>query len=187
VWREYCPSLPLRYRTNPRLIEQPEESRSQTLNHEPSLRGKPIFISYFPFNSLILCIKHVSNLFAPLHLVSKQGLEKQFWRFLVIQSNLEVRSYLPSINFLCRMFTGGNTSAWGKYSRVSRTKWYSRTYDFSQIHQDNHYKRPGAQLITKMKTGQPRSQILTWGRPHVQSRKVCPSKLLFNILFISFE
>jgi hypothetical protein len=45
-------------------------------------------------------------------LVSKQDIEKQFWRFLVIQRNLEVRPYLPSTSFLCRMFTGGNTSAW---------------------------------------------------------------------------
>jgi hypothetical protein len=57
---------------------------------------------------------------------------------------------------------------------------------FSQIH-DNHYKRPSAHPITKMNTGQPGSQNLAWGRPHFQSRKVCPSKLLFNILFISFE
>jgi hypothetical protein len=55
---------------------------------------------------------------------------------------------------------------------------------FSQIHQDNHYKRLGARPITKMKTGQPDGQKLAWGRPHFQSRKVCPSKLLFNILFI---
>jgi hypothetical protein len=77
------------------------------------------------------------------------------------------------------MFLGGNTSAWEKFSRAGRTKRYGRTYDFSQIHQDNHYKRPGARPIIKMKTGQPESQNLTWGRPHFQSRKVCPSKLLF--------
>jgi hypothetical protein len=45
--------------------------------------------------------------------------------------------------------------------------------------QCHHYKRPGARPITKMKTGQPESQNLAWGRPHFQSRKVCPSKLLF--------
>jgi hypothetical protein len=52
MWREYCPTLPLQDRMNPRLIKQPEESRSRTLNHELSPRGKPIFISYFPFNPL---------------------------------------------------------------------------------------------------------------------------------------
>jgi hypothetical protein len=57
------------------------------------------------------------------------------------------------------MFSGGNTSAWEKFSRADRTKWYGRTYDFSQIHQDNHYKYPGARPITKMKTGQPESEL----------------------------
>jgi hypothetical protein len=42
-------------------------------------------------------------------LVSKQDLGKQFWRFLVIRPNLEVRPYLPSTKFLCRMFAGGDT------------------------------------------------------------------------------
>jgi hypothetical protein len=120
-------------------------------------------------------------------LVSKQGIEKQFWRFLVIQPNLEVRPYLPSTKILCMMFIEGDTSIWRKYSRVGRTKWYGRTYDFSQIHQVNYYKLPSAQLITKMKTRQPGSQNLAWGRPHVQSRKVCPSKPIFNNLFIYFE
>jgi hypothetical protein len=55
-------------------------------------------------------------------LVSKQDIEKLFWRFLVIQPNLEVQPYLPSTKFLCRMFTEGDTSAWGKYSRAGRTK-----------------------------------------------------------------
>jgi hypothetical protein len=32
----------------------------------------------------------------------------------VIRPNLEVRLYLPSTKFLCRMFTGGDTSAWEK-------------------------------------------------------------------------
>jgi hypothetical protein len=62
-----------------------------------------------------------------------------------------------------------------------------RIYDFSQIYQDNYYKRPSAQLITKIKTSQPGSQNLAWGRPHFQSRKVCLPKPIFNILFISFE
>jgi hypothetical protein len=61
-------------------------------------------------------------------------------------------------------FTGGNTSAWEKFSRAGRT------YDFSQIHEDNHYKHPGARAITKMETGQPESQNLAWGRAHFQSR-----------------
>jgi hypothetical protein len=52
VWRKHSPSLPLRDRTSPRLIDQPEESRSQTLNDEPSPRGKLVIISYFPFNHL---------------------------------------------------------------------------------------------------------------------------------------
>jgi hypothetical protein len=55
------------------------------------------------------------------------------------------------------------------------------------LNQDSHYKRPGPHPITKMKTGQPESQNLARGRPHFQSRKVCPSKLLFYILFISLE
>jgi hypothetical protein len=64
----------------------------------------------------------------------------------VIGPNPEVRQYLPSTKFLCRMLIGGDTSAWKKYSRAGRRKWYSRTYDFfSQIHQDNDYKLPGAQ------------------------------------------
>jgi hypothetical protein len=118
--------------------------------------------------------------------VNKQGLGKQFWIFF--GDTTEPRgTYLPSTKFLSRIFTGGDTSAWWKYSRVGRSKRYGRTYDFSQIHQDNHNKLPGAQLITKMNTGQPRSQNLAWGRPHFQSWKVCPSKLLFYILFISFE
>jgi hypothetical protein len=119
-----------------------------------------------------------------LHLVSKKDVEKQVWIFLVIRPNLEVRSYLPSTKLSCWMFSGGNTSAWEKFSRTCRTKWYSRTCDFSQIYQDNHYKCPGAHPITKMETGQPESQKLAWGRPHFQSRKVCPSKLHFYILFI---
>jgi hypothetical protein len=49
---------------------------------------------------------------------------------------------------------------------------------------DNYYKLA---VVSKMKICQPGSQNLAWGRPHVQSRKVCPSKLLFNILFTSFE
>jgi hypothetical protein len=65
--------------------------------------------------------------------------------------------------------------------------WYSRTYDFSQIHQYNHYKCLDAHPITKMKIVQQESQNLAWGRPHFQSRKVCPFKLLFYTLFISFE
>jgi hypothetical protein len=113
--------------------------------------------------------------------ISKQGIEKQFWIFLVIRPNLEVRPYLPSTKFLGTMISGGNTRAWEKFSRTGGT------YDFSQIHQDNHYKDPGARPITKMKTDQPESQNIAWGRPHFQSRKVCPSKLLFYILFISFE
>jgi hypothetical protein len=32
-------------------------------------------------------------------LVSKQNIEKQFWRFSLIRPNLEVRPYLPSQNF----------------------------------------------------------------------------------------
>jgi hypothetical protein len=52
------------------------------------------------------------------------------------------------------MFAGGSTSAWEKFSRDGRT------YDFSKIHQDNHYKFPGARPITKMKTGQPECQNL---------------------------
>jgi hypothetical protein len=60
VSREYRLSLPLRDRTNPRSIEETEESRSWTLNYEPSLRGKPIFISYFPFNLLF----HASSIFS---------------------------------------------------------------------------------------------------------------------------
>jgi hypothetical protein len=44
--------FPLWERTNPRSIKQLEESRSQTLSHEPSPRGKPVFISYLPFNLL---------------------------------------------------------------------------------------------------------------------------------------
>jgi hypothetical protein len=118
-------------------------------------------------------------------LVNKQSIEKQFWRFLVIRPNLEVRPYLPSTKILCRMFTGGDTSACKKYSRADHTKWYGCTYDFSQIHQDNHYKHTGAQLITEMKTDQPRSQNLAWGRPHFQSRKVCPSELLFSTSCLS--
>jgi hypothetical protein len=46
-------------RTSPILIEQPEESRSRTLNDEPSPRGKPVFISYFPSNLLF----HASIMF----------------------------------------------------------------------------------------------------------------------------
>jgi hypothetical protein len=66
------------------------------------------------------------------------------------------------------MFTGWDMSAWSKFSRAGRTKWYGRTYDFSQIHQVYHYKLPGAQLITKMKTRQPGSQKLAWGRANFQ-------------------
>jgi hypothetical protein len=42
-----------------KINEQPEKSRSQTLNYEPSSRGKLVIISYFPFNHFISCIKHV--------------------------------------------------------------------------------------------------------------------------------
>jgi hypothetical protein len=52
VWREYRLSLPLQDRTNPRSIEQIEESRSRNLNYEPSSWGKLLFISYFPSNIL---------------------------------------------------------------------------------------------------------------------------------------
>jgi hypothetical protein len=57
VWRvnralsEASTRLPFRDRTSQRLIEQPEESRSRTLNNEPSPRGKPVFISYFSLQS----------------------------------------------------------------------------------------------------------------------------------------
>jgi hypothetical protein len=169
MWREYHPSLPLRDQTNPRSIEQMEESRSQTLNYEPSPRGKPVFISYFPFNLYSVHRAYLNFKFNfTIALISKQDVEKQFWRFLVIRPNLEVWSYLPSTKFLCMIFTGGDTSAWTKYSRVGRTKWYGLTYDFSQIHEDKHYKLPGAQLITKMKTRQPGIQKLALGRPHFQ-------------------
>jgi hypothetical protein len=94
----------------------------------------------------------------------------------VIRPNLEVRSYLPSTKFLYRMFSGGNTSAWEKFSRVGRTMWYGHTYDFSQIYQDNHYKRSGARPITKIKIGQPGSQKLAWGDPNFnQGRYVHPN------------
>jgi hypothetical protein len=53
-WRGHHPSHPLWDRASPRSIKQPEESRSRTLNHEPLPRGKPVFISYFPFNLLFL-------------------------------------------------------------------------------------------------------------------------------------
>jgi hypothetical protein len=43
---------------NPRSSEQTYESRSRTLNYEPSPRGKPVFISYFSFQPFS-CIKHV--------------------------------------------------------------------------------------------------------------------------------
>jgi hypothetical protein len=61
VWRvkRASSSLPLRDQTSPRSTKQSEESRSQTLNDEPSPRGKPVFISYFPFNHFISCINHV--------------------------------------------------------------------------------------------------------------------------------
>jgi hypothetical protein len=63
----------------PRSIEQLEESRSRGLNDEPSPRGKPVFISCFPFNPFISCINHVeiSNWLSSFHLLSKQGLEKE--------------------------------------------------------------------------------------------------------------
>jgi hypothetical protein len=79
-------------------------------------------------------------------------------------------------------------SAWEKFSRTSHTKWYGRTYDFSQIHQDNHYKCPGARPITKMKIGQLESQNLAWGRPHFHIKEgMSIQTTIFNILFISFE
>jgi hypothetical protein len=59
VWREHHPSPPLQDWTNPRSIEQTEESRSRTLNYEPSPWGKPVFISYFASNILF----HASNIF----------------------------------------------------------------------------------------------------------------------------
>jgi hypothetical protein len=52
VWRGYSSSLPLRGRANQKSIEQTEVSRSRTINHEPSPRGKPVFISYFTFKIL---------------------------------------------------------------------------------------------------------------------------------------
>jgi hypothetical protein len=96
---------------------------------------------------------------------------------------------VPSLDkiFVQDVFRMGHECLVKIWYRAGRTKGYDRTYDFSKIHQDNHYKCPGAQPITKMKTGQPGSQKLAWGRPHFQSSKVCPSKLLFNIMFISFE
>jgi hypothetical protein len=94
----------------------------------------------------------------------------------MIWPNLEVRLYLPLTKFLCKMFIGKGQSAWWKFSRIDRTKWYGRTYDFSQIHQDNHYKCPGARPITKMKTGQPEGQNLSWGDPIFnQGRYVHPN------------
>jgi hypothetical protein len=74
----------------------------------------------------------------------------------VVRLNLEVRPYLPSTKFLCRILIGGDTSVWIKFGRAGRT--YGRTYDFSQIHQDNHYKLPSALLITI----QPSAQKLAW-------------------------
>jgi hypothetical protein len=74
------------------------------------------------------------------------------------------------------MFTGGDMSAWSKYSRAGRTKWYDRTYGFSQIQQINHYKLPSTQLITRMKIHQPGSQNLAGGDPIFnQGRYVHPN------------
>jgi hypothetical protein len=56
---------------------------------------------------------------------------------------------------------------------------------FSQIHQDNHYKRLGARPITKMKTGQLGSQNLAWGDPIFnQGRYVHPNYSLTSCLSI---
>jgi hypothetical protein len=59
-----------------------EESRSQTLNYEPSPRGKPVFISYFPFNLYFVHRAYLNFKFNfTIALISKQDVEKQFWRF----------------------------------------------------------------------------------------------------------
>jgi hypothetical protein len=75
VWREHRLSLPLRDRTSPRSIEQMEESRSQTLNYEPSPRDKQVFISYFPLNLYFVHLACLDSKFVfTIALVSKQDL-----------------------------------------------------------------------------------------------------------------